>query len=577
MSKEVLVIFKTHLDLGYTDEARKVQDNYLKVFIPNAIRVGYELKGSQTEFIWTTGSFLIWQALQTDDGTVEKAIRDGIIRWHGLPFTTHTELMNQKLFTYGLSLSEKLDKRFGKKTIASKMTDVPGHTKGIVPIMKKHGIEFLHIGVNSATPLPEVPPFFKWRCGGEEINVMYQSSYGTAARIGDDAVAFAHTGDNMGPQSAEEIVRIYEKLSEQFPGYRLRAATLEDLALKVRALPDLPVVEQEIGDTWIHGVGTDPKKTAMFRSLLRQTEGMNYDRYDLTNSLLAVPEHTWGVCLQRYFPNTTDYYEKDRRKPENKAGIEILENSWREQRHYITLAEETLGVKADYPLDLPDLDAMEMEEINPFDPGFTVSWQLFDNADYERYKKVYLVVNDRTLGYALWDFTKPGLPDYKGGIFEAVPCKYRKKGDTRYILYRFDKETAEKYGLPYLIAEITGDAFSVKWFDKKPLRLPNAFWLKVNGQKEKWQIHKLGQWIDPEEVLGSPLIAATDYGVKNDTIEIETLDAALVAPFGRRLLDFEKHPQKQDLYFNLYNNIWNTNFPFWYSDDAVFRFRIKRR
>ena len=31
----------------------------------------------------------------------------------------------------------------------------------------------------------------------------------------------------------------------------------------------LPVITQEIGDTWIHGVGTDPKKVAQYRELLR--------------------------------------------------------------------------------------------------------------------------------------------------------------------------------------------------------------------------------------------------------------------------------------------------------------------
>jgi hypothetical protein len=32
-----------------------------------------------------------------------------------------------------------------------------------------------------------------------------------------------------------------------------------------------------------------------------------------------------------------------------------------------------------------------------------------------------------------------------------------------------------------------------------------------------------------------------------------------------------------DMYFNLYNNIWNTNFPMWFSDDAKFRFVIRKR
>ena len=53
--------------------------------------------------------------------------------------------------------------------------------------------------------------------------------------------------------------------------------------------------------------------------------------------------------------------------------------------------------------------------------------------------------------------------------------------------------------------------------------------------------------------------------------------AGLAAPFGRRLLDWEESPQSQDMYFNLYNNIWNTNFPMWYSDDARFRFSVVKR
>jgi len=77
--------------------------------------------------------------------------------------------------------------------------------------------------------------------------------------------------------------------------------------------------------------------------------------------------------------------------------------------------------------------------------------------------------------------------------------------------------------------------------------------------------------------VGSPLITGVDQGIRNSTVEIATLDAALVAPYGRRLYDFEAAPQKQDLYFNLYNNIWNTNFPLWYSDDTRFRFVLKNR
>ncbi|MDD4688613.1 MAG: hypothetical protein PHE51_02570 [Eubacteriales bacterium] len=95
MKKEVLVIFKTHLDIGFTDFAENIVDNYLNKFIPNAIKVGYELKDSNSPFVGTTGSWLINKALKADNAdVVSKAIEDGVIAWHGLPFTTHTELMN---------------------------------------------------------------------------------------------------------------------------------------------------------------------------------------------------------------------------------------------------------------------------------------------------------------------------------------------------------------------------------------------------------------------------------------------------------------------------------------------------
>lgn len=574
--KEVLVIFKTHLDLGFTDLAEKVLKNYLENYIPNAIKVGYELKGTGTEFIWTTGSYLVTQALAHDDGTVKRAIRDGIIRWHALPFTTHTELMTPKLFDYGVSLSSALDRRFGKKTIAAKMTDVPGHTIGMIPILKRRGVEFLHIGVNPATPIPDVPPLFKWRCGNDEITVIYQGDYGTETEIDGTVIYFAHTGDNRGPQSAEKIVEIFDEIKAKYPGYAVRAATLEDVALKLRDVKNLPVVDKEIGDTWIHGAGTDPKKVSMYRDLLRKTVDFDYEKYNLSNSLLAIPEHTWGKNLDVFFHNASDYYEKDRQKPHNKEGVEAMEQSWAEQRKYITAAENELGVKAEYETNFPDLTGFTDSE--PFKLNFSISWQVYDAWDYERYKNVYLRFTKENIGWAIWDNIKQGLPDdYSGKIYDAKPYRFCRNGDKYVVFFKFDDDAAEKFGLPVFTAEYDGETLFVKWHGKKNLRLPNAFWFKPEGFGEDWLVHKMGLWIDPCDIIGSPLITATDYGVKNGNAEIESLDAVLAAPFGRRLLDFEPHPEKRDLYFNLYNNIWNTNFPMWYSDDAVFRFKINHK
>ena len=269
MVKEVYLIFKTHLDIGYTDYAENVINNYFENYIPNAIKVGYELKGTDTPFVWSVGSWLISEALKRGID-IETAIKDGIITWHGLPYTSHTELMTKELFEYGVKIAKNLDGKYQRNTIGAKMTDVPGHTKAMIPILRKYGIEFLHIGVNTASPLPDVPPLFKWKCGEDYITVMYQKSYGTTMELGDFAVHFAHTNDNLGPQSPDEIIAVYRELQAKYPDAVLKAVTLNDLALKVREIENLPVVDAEIGDTWIHGAATDPKKLAEYREILRK-------------------------------------------------------------------------------------------------------------------------------------------------------------------------------------------------------------------------------------------------------------------------------------------------------------------
>lgn len=571
MKKDILIIFKTHLDIGFTDYSKNVIKRYIDEYIPNAIKIGYKLINTNTPFIWTVGSWMIWEALKHDKhGYVEKAIKDGILNWHALPFTTHTELMNSELFEYGLDISKKLDERFNKKSIAAKMTDVPGHTIGMIPFMYKRGIEFLHIGVNPATPLPDVPKLFTWKNGESYITVMYQGDYGEVMEFDDFVIYFAHTHDNCGPQSENEIVGIYDEIKQKYPGCNLRAATLNDVAMRMRNVKNLPIVENEIGDTWIHGAGTDPEKMSRYRKILRYIKNNKVD-VDLSDNLLLVPEHTWGMDVKTFFNDKMNYShtEMERLGEERKR----IEASWREQRDYVIEAEKCLNILPDYPISKPDLSLYNKVDCIDF-PNIELSWQLFDNSDYDRYKTDYMRLTDENREWALWDFTKIGLPDYKGGIFVAKPDSAYENGNEKIYFYKFDDELASEYGLPYFVVRYDKGFLEIKWFDKKISRLPQAFWLKINGMNENWELHRLGTWIKPESIIGSPLITSVDFGVRNNAVTIEPLDSSLVAPFGRRLLQYNCKNVKQDLYFNLYNNIWNTNFPMWYGDDGLFRFDI---
>lgn len=566
MIRNVLLVFKTHLDIGFTDYAADVREKYLNEYLPAAVRVAREHEHTDHRFVWTTGSWLIYEALKHDNGTVDAAIRDGLISWHALPFTTHTEYMNPALFSAGLDISAKLDARYGKKTIAAKMTDVPGHTLGIIPLLADRGVELLHIGVNPATPVPDVPEIFRWKHGDKSITVIYSSDYGEPCEFDDTALVFGFTGDNHGPQGDGQLKGLYDSLKEKYPHAVIRAVTLDEVALALRG-KELPIVEGEIGDSWIHGVGTDPTKTRAFREILRSCD--SFADTDLCDSLLMVPEHTWGMDLKTHFHNEEHWLHEE---IEACCEKEAIERSWSEQREYVYRAAEQLGVDLTEALDVPFPDVTNMTPIEE-EPRAKVSYQLFDRADYERFRQEYLRLD---CDWSQWDFIKIGLPDYQGGVFVPEVVGAWQTGMTKVFRMTFADEIRRFAGLPEIWLLERDDFTELRWFEKKANRLPEAFWIHFPALTDHLELFKMGTWIDADSVLDARNLHSV-WAVRNETYEIESLDAPLVAPYGRNLLRRTNETKKQELYFNLYNNVWNTNFPMWFTDDAKFRFVMKKR
>ncbi|AZN43147.1 DUF5054 domain-containing protein [Paenibacillus albus] len=326
---KVHVIFKTHLDIGFTDLASNVIEQYFQSFIPKALELSEELEQEQgVRFVWTTGSWLIHEYLKAATPEQRKRLEAGIasdrITWHGLPFTTHTELMDPALFDYGLSIAQQLNEKYGKKTIAAKMTDVPGHTLGLVPHMAKAGICYLHLGVNPASKQPSVPNLFIWKgTDGSEIVVNYAGSYGNMTLVEgfDEVMVFAHTGDNCGPPTAADIRQLFKQLAVQFPGAVVQASTMDAFAEKLLAHKELfPIVTEEIGDSWIHGAASDPLKIARYRELLRlrdkwvsdgRLDTRSREYADFCDQLILIPEHTWGMDEKTHLSDFKHYSVQD--------------------------------------------------------------------------------------------------------------------------------------------------------------------------------------------------------------------------------------------------------------------------
>lgn len=325
--RRVIVVSKTHLDVGYTEYTKNVLDRYVDSFIPGAVELAFALNtAEQKRFVWTTGSYLIdyylRHAKKDSAERLKEALRLGYVRYHALPLTTHTELMSGELLCYALSIGKRLDAEFGQSTVAAKMTDVPGHTIALVSALSDNEVRYLHIGVNGSSRVPNVPALFRWRNGENEIAVSYAGAYGDAAVL-DTGVAleFLHSMDNSGPPKREDVEAFFTHLAEKYPNAKIEAGSLDDFARELPAVwESLPVVAEEIGDTWIHGVSSDPLKTARYKRLLALVDrwlksgalkrgSAAYEA--VMENLLLVAEHTWGMDTKKHLLDFTNWAKAD--------------------------------------------------------------------------------------------------------------------------------------------------------------------------------------------------------------------------------------------------------------------------
>ncbi|HWR50199.1 MAG TPA: hypothetical protein VN428_03775 [Bryobacteraceae bacterium] len=373
--KEVIVVHKTHFDIGCTDLAREVLERYRTSMIDKALETidnSNELP-PEHRFAWTIPGWpmaqILWEG-QTPERRrrVLEAFRSGGFVTHALPFTTHTESLGLETLVRGLGFSSRLARSAGLPLARdAKMTDVPSHSWGIVPILKHGGVDFLHLGCNHMSSNPDIPHFaalpdhpewkgyslFWWEGpDGSRLLTMYSRDYGSSLAPPPDWpyrtwLALIHTGDNIGPPAPEAVRKLMSDAKEQLPGVQVRLGRLSDFAdAIVKENPKLPVVRGDMPDTWIYGIGSLPAETALSRvtqpriGALEALGTLNHfwagapqpsnvvaEAYE---QALLYGEHTWGYDAKR-FPRT---YGAAWREDRAAGKFARLEESWAEHTAY---------------------------------------------------------------------------------------------------------------------------------------------------------------------------------------------------------------------------------------------------
>ncbi|XP_011409863.1 PREDICTED: uncharacterized protein LOC105316568 [Amphimedon queenslandica] len=390
---QVHVVFMNHLDVGYAGFAAVIINKYFQSYFPRAIRLAEEMELYRPDesFIYTTQPWLVDLYLDcppnmtlngiqvkcpspSEIESFDAAIRKGYIAWHAGPMNMQIEFMNEAVLEAGLSIAQRLNKKYLKSTTVLSQRDVPGLTMCSLKTLNKYGVKAVSVGVNSGSAPPAVPKIFLWKVDGENeedggdgmvIALWHAGGYPnnpgrdlegargisyrdcTLAPGTAHILCFAFRTDNTGPpNSLDEIDRYYMILREEYPGAAVFASTFDNFTNSV-SIDHLPVLtNKEIGDTWIQGIASDPLKSSMYRSMaLSLDQCLKDGACDLsdpvvsnaTRFLIKLPEHTWGLPGVE---NTEDWANSDFEKARTTAEFIANRESWFEQRTFINLTLE---------------------------------------------------------------------------------------------------------------------------------------------------------------------------------------------------------------------------------------------
>eukprot|EP00043_Microstomoeca_roanoka_P020970 m.254644 g.254644 ORF g.254644 m.254644 type:complete len:721 (-) comp18355_c0_seq1:279-2441(-) len=382
----VHVVQTCHLDVGFALTAAGELDNYRK-YLVEAQNISLQMKQMGNPkgagLIFTTHPYVVSLLLDcppamgfTCPNDQERAaiiagLQQGNIVMQAFPHNSETATMPSDLFLAAIQLGKDLAAQLNisEPTVLTQR-DVPGATRGMIPLLVQAGIKGYSEGVNTASLPPAVPRVFVWRdepSGTEILASVHPFGYGGIS-VSDCIIVdgFDHVlcpdynGDNAGPWDMLQIVEHWQQLQTEFPDADIIPSSFDTYFGLLETVKDkLPVVTSEIADTWIYGIASDPLKNIQYRALTRARTACIADgkcnaddvvMRNFTRLLLKNPEHTWGGDVKTYLKDTTNWLNKDFHALQYTAdNFLTIAGMWQEQRDW-GLTYSMQAVPSSHPL-----------------------------------------------------------------------------------------------------------------------------------------------------------------------------------------------------------------------------------
>lgn len=387
--REVIVIIKTHFDIGYTHRVKEIVHYYRTDMIDKALDTMDQSKSlpAEQQFAWTGPGWVMSKVLEDWDGQtpgrrqrLDDYVRAGKFKFHALPFTLEADACEPEEMARCFVFASDLCRKYGLPLPRSgKMTDVPSHGGALATVLAHGDVKFMHIGCNWPSGCVKTPGLFWWEGpDGSRVLTFYSNTYGTCVppflprwycdrdplisrslAPPDDWTypvwpAIIVTPDNTGPPRADQIKALFEDAAKTLPGTKVRMGTMDDFVDAIlKEKPEIPVVKGEMPDTWIHGIMCDPGGIKLSRQVHPQIAAAEALNTQLRLWGLAQPpvakevalayekillygEHTWGgaAAVKEYGPA----FQK--LEPGKYADLEA---SWEDKTEYIREASRIVG------------------------------------------------------------------------------------------------------------------------------------------------------------------------------------------------------------------------------------------
>ncbi|AZQ61652.1 hypothetical protein EI427_05220 [Flammeovirga pectinis] len=346
----VHLLHHSHVDIGYThtqDEVEKVQWKNLDDAVMMSKKTVDYPEGSKfkwsVEVMWAVESYLK-NASPEKRADFLAAVRSGAIELDGLYGNMLTGLSNPQELVESTFDALQIAKEVDVPLESAMITDVPGYTWGLVPVLAHSGIKYLSAGTNvfhriggTISTWGDRPFYWSSPSGEEKVLVwVHEKGYShfhtglgfkdlkvllTPKSIFDylnelndraypyDITTLRYTvGSDNGPVDTgiSASVKHWNETYET-PRIELSTTTASFKAFEDKYKDEIPVVSGDFTPYWEDGAGSTSKETTLVRNaaekLSQAMTVMSLNGADIPNEtfeqawrfVLLYNEHTWGA------------------------------------------------------------------------------------------------------------------------------------------------------------------------------------------------------------------------------------------------------------------------------------------